>query len=84
MRTVLASSLFLSLLVALFTSVDAAPAHHSRSAQHMRAPRNVIVDPGSSATPTVTPPARFAVPGWTDEETRRWLDNAHSCSSCGG
>jgi hypothetical protein len=50
----------------------------------MRAPERVFVDPGPGVAPSVMPPARFAVPGWTDEETRRWLDNANSCSSCGG
>ena len=42
--------------------------------------QDVIVRPSQD----VRPPARFAVAGWTDEETRRWLDNANSCSSCGG
>jgi hypothetical protein len=28
--------------------------------------------------------ARYAVTGWTDKETRRWLDNANPCTGCGG
>jgi hypothetical protein len=73
--------LALGLLVALCASADAATAHRSRPrTTYLRAPQDVIVRPGQD----VRPPARFAVPGWTDEETRRWLDNANSCSSCGG
>jgi hypothetical protein len=81
MRFILAPILTLGLLVALCAPADAAAAHRSRPRTvHLRTPQHVIADP----SPAVTPPARFAVPGWTDEETRRWLDNAHSCSSCGG
>jgi hypothetical protein len=77
--------LILGLLVALSIAADAAPAHHAKlRTVHMRAPQRALVDPGPGVTPSVTPPARFAVPGWTDEETRQWLDNANSCSSCGG
>lgn len=32
----------------------------------------------------VTAPTRFAVPGWTDEATQRWLDNATSGVGLGG
>jgi hypothetical protein len=73
--------LALGLLVALCASADAATAHRSRPrTSYLRAPQDVIVRPSQD----VRPPARFAVPGWTDEEIRRWLDNANSCSSCGG
>jgi hypothetical protein len=36
-----------------------------------------------SANPSAALPARprFAVPGWTDEDTERWLDNASSAWS---
>ena len=82
MRSVLASLLALGLTVALLTSADAAPVHRSRASKpHFRTAHDAIVDPSPSAA---SPGARFAVPGWTDEETRRWLDNANSCSSCGG
>jgi len=81
MRSVLASVLVLGLSLALCVSADAAAAHRSKlRTVHLRAPQPVMVDPSQG----VTPPARFAVPGWTDEQTRRWLDNANSCSSCGG
>ena len=70
MRSVLA----LGLLVILCTPASAAPARHPRARQ-----------------PTVTrPPAaeaprdRFAVPGWSDDATRRWLDRASSMVGIGG
>jgi len=62
MRLVLA----LGLLVILSASTNAATVRHLRARQ-----------PSVTRPPTdVTPPARFAVPGWSDEATRRWLDNA--------
>jgi hypothetical protein len=64
MRFVLA----LGLLTALCASANAATVHHVRASHH------VIVGPGQG----VTAPGRFAVPGWSDEATRRWLDNASS------
>jgi hypothetical protein len=77
MRSVLA----LGLLVTLSASADAAAAHRSKPpAVHLRTPQHVIVRPSQD----MTAPARFAVPGWTDEQTRRWLDNANPCTSCGG
>lgn len=33
---------------------------------------------------TASPPARFAVPGWSDEATQRWLNNASSNVGRGG
>ena len=63
MRSVLA----LGLLIAL-CSANAAKVHHSES-------RHVIVRPSQGVT---APGARFAVPGWTDDATRRWLDDASS------
>jgi hypothetical protein len=41
--------------------------------------QHVIVRPSQG----VTAPGRFAVPGWTDEQTQYWLDNATSCAGCG-
>ncbi len=65
MRSVLA----LGLLITLCASASAATVHHSK-------PRHVIVRPSQGVTPA--PGARFAVPGWTDDATRRWLDDASS------
>ena len=62
MRSVLA----LGLLITLCASASAATVHHSK-------PRHAIVRPSQGVT---APGARFAVPGWTDDATRRWLDDA--------
>lgn len=66
MRSVLA----LGLLIALCGSADAAPVHRSKPRPH------VIVSPGQIVSPSqsVTAPGRFAVPSWSDDATRRWLD----------
>ena len=62
MRSILA----LGLLISLCASANAETVHRSK-------PRHVIVGPSQGVT---APAARFAVPGWTDDATRRWLDNA--------
>jgi hypothetical protein len=58
MRSVLA----LGLLITLWASADAATVRRLKS-------------PGGHLRPIqrVTVPERATVPGWTDEETRRWL-----------
>jgi hypothetical protein len=58
----------LGLLIALGVSANAAPVHHHRARHH------VIIRPDQGVPAT----GRFAVPGWSDEATRRWLDNASS------
>jgi hypothetical protein len=68
MRSVLA----LGLLITLCATATPATVHHLRTRHH------VIVRPSQG----VTAPARFAVPGWTHEETRQWLD-AHTSCDCG-
>jgi hypothetical protein len=71
MRFVLA----LGLLITLCASANAATRHrtwHPGTHQH-------IVDPqGVNAPPFAAPAPHFAVPGWTDGETQRWLNNASS------
>jgi hypothetical protein len=79
MRSVLA----LGLLLALSAAGNAATVHRSapplRTGQHVFVPPTQLVAPGRGvATPG------FAVPGWSDEATRRWMDNNNACSSCGG
>lgn len=70
MRCVLA----LGLLVVLCTAANAATVRHAH-------PRHPAVDrPRANAGP----PARFAVPGWSDEATQRWLNNASSNVGRGG
>jgi hypothetical protein len=53
----------LGLLIVLCASADAATAHRFRPP--------VINRPSQG----VAPPGRFAVPGWSDEQTRQWLDS---------
>jgi hypothetical protein len=62
MRSVLA----LGLLISLCASANAAKVHVSKPhAGHVRV-----------AQPVATPKG-FAVPGWTEEQTRNWLDSYH-------
>ncbi len=71
MRFVVACALTLGLLVSPYASADAATRHRQL---HPRVRPHVFVPvPGQGAT---TP--RFAVPGWSDGATQRWLDNASS------
>jgi hypothetical protein len=71
MRPVFASVLMVGLSVGLCVCANAATVHRARS--------HVTADPGPRAatvgTPTKGAP-RLAVPGWSDEDTRRWMDNA--------
>jgi hypothetical protein len=76
MRTVLA----LGIVIILCASADAATVHRTKPlAGHFRAHQSVIVRPGQH----ITAPTRFAVPGWTDEQTRYWLDNATAAAGLG-
>jgi hypothetical protein len=60
------SALALGLLsMTLCVSANAAPVHHAKlPVRHLRPSRRV------------TAPTGYAVPGWTDEQTRHWMDNA--------
>lgn len=69
MRAVLASVSAIGLLMTLCASADAATRHRTF---HAPAHHQVVV-PAQGA-----PAPRFAVPGWSDDATRRWLDNASS------
>lgn len=62
MRSVLA----LGLVITLCASADAA------TTVHRSKPSRVTYGPAER----VTVPKSYAVPGWTDEQTRYWLDNA--------
>jgi hypothetical protein len=59
------SVLVLGLLISLCAAADAAPAHRSKQ------PRGHILPDTRPAAPS-----SYAVPGWTEEQTRSWLDNA--------
>jgi hypothetical protein len=61
MRSVLA----LGLLIALCASANAAKVHHAKPHAGQRPAQLVAVSKG------------YAVPGWTEEQTRYWLDSFH-------
>nr|AWM01360.1 hypothetical protein CIT40_15840 [Bradyrhizobium amphicarpaeae] len=68
-------SLFaVGLLLVLCSSASAANVHHARA-------RHPVVDRPHA---NEAPPVRFAVPGWSDEATARWLKNASSNVGRGG
>lgn len=73
MRSVLA----MGLLIVMCTAASAAPAHRL----HPHHPRYPAIDRSGA---DVNPRARFAVPGWSDEATQRWLNNASSNVGRGG
>ena len=66
MRAVLA----VGLLITLCASANAAPVHRFQPREgHLRSVQRVTA-----------PTPRFAVPGWTDEETRQWLYNGSAAA----
>jgi len=68
------------LLVVLCASAGAQAAQRGRASTiHPHARQQPIFRPDREPTP----PARFAVPGWSDRQTQQWLDNATSCEGCG-
>jgi hypothetical protein len=69
MRAVLA----VGLLFTLGASANAAPVHRFQLREgHLRPVERVTA-----------PTPRFAIPGWTDEETRQWLYNGSAASGLG-
>jgi hypothetical protein len=75
MRSVLA----MGLLIVLGTSASAATVHQARARDSaIRHPP--VTRPGTDANSR----ARFAVPGWSDEATQRWLNSASSSVGRGG
>lgn len=75
MRFVLA----LGLLIAFCASTDAATAHRAKPRHFIVRPSHLIVHPSQDVT---GPGRRFAVPGWSDQQTENWLDGATSCVGC--
>ena len=61
-------------------SADAAPVRHSRRIQRLPPAAHATTAPGFTGGFGFTREPRFnrgfAVPGWTDEETRKWLNDA--------
>jgi hypothetical protein len=88
MRSILALRLALSLsIIALCASTDAAMAHHFKPHHaHLRAAQRVAVPQRSYSSEDHYPaqgavgPRHFAVPGWTDQETSKWLYDASAGS----
>ena len=69
MRAILA----VGLLITLGASANAAPVHRFQPREdHLRPVQRVTA-----------PTPRFAVPEWTDEETRQWLYNGSAASGLG-
>jgi hypothetical protein len=64
----------------LYTTADAAPLRHSRRIHRLPSAERAITAPGFTGGPGFTREPRFnrgyAVPGWTDEETQKWLNDA--------
>jgi hypothetical protein len=82
MRSILASRLALGLLIITWcAAADVATAHRFKPRQgHVRLGQHVTVFPGY-APPQPAPAAKsFAVPGWTEEETLKWLHNGSAGS----
>jgi hypothetical protein len=77
MRSALA---LLGLLITLCASANAATVHRFKPPEgHYRTHQRVTVRSGQRGTT----PTRFAIPGWTDEQTQYWLDNASAGSGLG-
>jgi hypothetical protein len=74
------SVLVIGLLITLCASANAAPVHRPKPpGVHLRTYKRVTIRPAQRTTD----PARFAVPGWTDEQTQYWLDNATAAAGLG-
>lgn len=69
--------LVLGLLLAWCATASAATRDPVHTAARLHAHNHQSANPGAAL------PARprFAVPGWTDEDTERWLDSASSAWS---
>ncbi|QDW41283.1 hypothetical protein FFI89_031680 [Bradyrhizobium sp. KBS0727] len=67
------AALAIGLLITLGASVNAAPLHRFQPREGHSRPVQRVTGPTS----------RFAVPGWTDEETRQWLYNGSAASLLG-
>jgi hypothetical protein len=79
LASILASVLVLGALVASCASANAAAAHRQRPRPHVTASPGQVTAPGAPAGT-----ARFAVPGWSNGSTERWLDNASALVGVGG
>ena len=82
MRSILALRLAFGLLIiALCAFTDAATAHRFKPHHaHLRAGQRVAVHHGYYPAQGAVGPKHFAVPGWTDQETSKWLYDASAGS----
>ena len=73
----LGSALALGLLIISCAAAGAATMHRARPPGiHLRTRPQVTVRPAEAPAAT----ARIAVPGWSDEQTRDWLNRASAAS----
>jgi hypothetical protein len=87
MRSILALRLAFGLLIiALCACTDAATAHrfkphhaHLRAGQRVAVPQGYYPE-GDYPAQGAVGPRHFAVPGWTDQETAKWLYDASAGS----
>jgi hypothetical protein len=94
MRSILALSALAISLAIFCGSADAASRRHSRPVQHRARPEHAITAPdfrqgypsarGYPSPGGYPPPRGYAVPGWTDQETQKWLDDATREVGVGG
>lgn len=76
----LTSVLILGSLIDWCASASAAPVHRMRARPHPA----VEARSGATVPSAAAGASRFAVPGWSEESTRRWLDNASELVGVGG
>jgi hypothetical protein len=82
MRSILALRLALGLLIITWcAAADAATAHRFKPHQgHVRLGPRVTVFPGYAPAQPAPAAKSFAVPGWTEEETLKWLHDGSAGS----
>ena len=78
MRSVLA----LSTLIIFCASADAATVRHSRPIRHYVRPEHSVTAP--DVRNGYAGPKSYAVPGWTNGETQKWLNDATREVGVGG
>jgi hypothetical protein len=76
------SALTLSTLIVFCASADAATVRHSRPIPHHARPEHGATAP--DVRKDYAAPKSYAVPGWTDGETQKWLDDATRMVGVGG
>lgn len=82
MRSILALRLALGLLIITWAAAaGAATAHRFKPHQgHVRLGQRVTIFPGYAPSQPAPAAKSFAVPGWTEEETLKWLHDGSAGS----